>query len=151
MYLVLSIHTAVSRTCFQKSPHCPCSMHNYAVYSFLPVCSIHYNSFSIPLKIDIQDRTQKGLENNAAKWALNWKFSRNPSASPNSFYTAARHLYSPTYVWDNQAFQYSPVALCSSELRVSLWPYFLLFHFLYSIGSTNVLYNYKYAALGIVL
>jgi len=36
-------------------------MHNYPISSFLPVCSIHYDSFSIPLKIDIQDGTQKGL------------------------------------------------------------------------------------------
>ena len=86
-YLVLSVHTAVSRICFQKSPYCPCSMHNYVVYSFLPVCSIPYNSFSIPFKIDIQDETQKNLENNVVKWAFNWKFSRNSSASPNTVFT----------------------------------------------------------------
>jgi len=42
-------------------------MHNYAGYSFLPVCNIHCNSFSIPLKIDIQDGTQKFLQNNVTK------------------------------------------------------------------------------------
>jgi hypothetical protein len=42
-------------------------MNNYTVFSFLPVYSIPYNSFSIPFKIDIQGGTQKGFENNAAK------------------------------------------------------------------------------------
>jgi len=68
-------------------------MHNYAIYSFLPVRSIHYNSFSIPLKIDIQDVTQKGLQNNVTKWAFNWNFSRNPNASPNTVFTQLSDTY----------------------------------------------------------
>ena len=98
MYLVPSIHTGVSRICFQKSPHCPCSMHNYAFYSFLPVCSILYNSFSIPFKIDIQDGTQKGIENNVANGPLIEIFHANQAVRRTQFlHSCQTRIHQHTY------------------------------------------------------
>jgi hypothetical protein len=72
-------------------------MHNYAVYSFLPVCSIPYNSFSIPFKIDIQDGTQKGLENNITNEPLIESFHATQALRRKQFLHSCQ-THSPTYV-----------------------------------------------------